>query len=172
MRFVALEVRSLSSSKRDGILTNFGRSAERVLEWCYSASAARYCRQRRPMGLSRLFQVRFSIPYTAPALNFTCSESANGRTLPVQIDTNGPTSIETCTDACFNAGYPLAGAEFATQCFCGLDFTAGSGSTPLQDCNMVCAGNSSEFCGGPNRLNVRPSFLIYRRYTHSGTLNY
>ena len=27
---------------------------------------------------------------------------------------------------------------------------------------MVCAGNSSEFCGGPNRLNV---------YNYTGTLS-
>lgn len=31
---------------------------------------------------------------------------------------------------------------------------------PAADCNMLCAGNSSEFCGGPNRLNV---------YNYTGT---
>ena len=82
------------------------------------------------------------------------SDSGNPRTLGVGINTVGPNTIESCTDACFNAGYPLAGAEFSTQCFCDLDFAAGSGPTPLADCDMPCAGNSSEFCGGPNRLNV------------------
>lgn len=68
-------------------------------------------------------------------------------------------TIEGCTDACFNAGYPLAGTEFATQCFCGLQFTNGSAATPLTDCDMACAGNGTEFCGGPNRLNVRASLV-------------
>ena len=38
-------------------------------------------------------------------------------------------------------------------------FENGGAPTPLSDCNMACAGNSSEFCGGPNRLNV--SFFYF-----------
>lgn len=38
---------------------------------------------------------------------------------------------------------------------CGLAFANGGGaSAPAGDCNMVCTGNSSEFCGGPNRLTA------------------
>ncbi|KAF8621390.1 hypothetical protein AX15_007844 [Amanita polypyramis BW_CC] len=59
-----------------------------------------------------------------------------------------------CTAACNNAGYPLAGTEYATQCFCGYAVTNGGAPAPSTDCNMVCAGNISEFCGGPNRLDV------------------
>jgi hypothetical protein len=33
--------------------------------------------------------------------------------------------------------------------------------TPPADCNMACVGNSSEICGGPNRLAV---------YNFTGTL--
>lgn len=98
---------------------------------------------------------------------YTYSDTGNPRTLGVGINTVGPNTIESCTDACFNAGYPLAGAEFATQCFCGLDFAAGSGPTPLADCDMPCTGNSSEFCGGPNRLNVSDSGGKARWCTYS-----
>ena len=77
-----------------------------------------------------------------------------GRTLTTGVQPDGSTSIETCTDACFNAGYPLAGTEFADECYCGLDFSNGGAQVDLTDCTMVCAGNSTEFCGGPNRLNV------------------
>ncbi|GJE95267.1 copper radical oxidase [Phanerochaete sordida] len=97
-------------------------------------------------------------PETVPSVgqweSLGCYSDGATRTLPNQVNTDGPTTIESCTTACFTAGYPLAGAEFATQCFCGTSFAEGSGPTPLTDCNMVCAGNSSEFCGGPNRLNV------------------
>jgi hypothetical protein len=101
-----------------------------------------------------------SISEVAPTDLHHPLSDGNTRTLPVQVNTAGPNTIESCTDACFNAGYPLAGAEFSTQCFCGLNFTAGSGPTPLSDCNMACAGNSSEFCGGPDRLNVRLPFYM------------
>lgn len=102
------------------------------------------------------------------------SDNVNGgRTLTVQTFPTGQTSAETCTDSCFNNGYPLAGMEFADECCtstclqptlilflifatdCGLGFENGGAPTPLADCSMPCAGNSSEFCGGPNRLNVR-----------------
>lgn len=85
---------------------------------------------------------------------FYFSDNTATRTLTVQITPNGPTTIESCTDACFNAGYPLSGAEFADQCYCDLGFSNGGAPTALSDCNMQCAGNSTEFCGGPNRLNV------------------
>ena len=126
------------------------RSAEHLLEW---GSAARDYPKRWAMGFSRLLQV-CALRLASDVCLLFHSDSGNPRTLGVGVTTNGPTTIESCTDACFNAGYPLAGAEFATQCFCGLDFAAGSGPANLTDCNMPCAGNSSEFCGGPNRLNV------------------
>ncbi|KAK7017651.1 galactose oxidase [Favolaschia claudopus] len=78
-----------------------------------------------------------------------------GRALPdgVNVD-SGEVSLETCTAACFDAGLPFSGTEFADECFCG--FAIGNGGAPLMlaDCNMPCAGNTSEFCGGPNRLTV------------------
>ena len=82
------------------------------------------------------------------------SDSTAERTLTVGVNPTGPNSIETCTAACFNAGYPLSGTEFADECYCGLSFSNGGAPTPLSDCNMPCAGNATEFCGGPNRLNV------------------
>ena len=43
-----------------------------------------------------------------------------------------------------------------TLCFkdCGNTFSNGGAPTPAGDCSMTCSGNSSEICGGPNRLNV------------------
>ena len=43
---------------------------------------------------------------------------------------------------------------------CGNTFSNGGAPTPAGDCSMVCSGNSSEICGGPNRLNV---------YNYTGT---
>ena len=42
-------------------------------------------------------------------------DGVNGqRSLPNGVATTGPVTIESCTAACFAAGFPIAGAEFAT----------------------------------------------------------
>lgn len=85
---------------------------------------------------------------------YTDNVNNSGRALTFVATTDGPNTIESCTTACFNAGYGLAGAEYSTQCFCGSEIVNGGGPADATDCDMTCAGNSSEFCGGPNRLNV------------------
>ncbi|KAI0925387.1 hypothetical protein AcV7_005644 [Taiwanofungus camphoratus] len=104
-------------------------------------------------------------PITVPSVGLWVSlgcynDSVNARTLAVSPAVQS-VSVETCTEACYNDGYPLAGLEYADQCFCGLEFDNGGVPIPLSDCTMPCAGNSSEFCGGPNALDV---------YNYTGTL--
>lgn len=86
------------------------------------------------------------------------SDGVNGRTLngnvnPIPAAQN---SVENCTSAC--QGYVYAGMEYSGECYCGNSFNGGAlvdGTTPAATgCNMLCTGNSSEYCGGPNRLSV------------------
>ncbi|KAF7334608.1 hypothetical protein MVEN_02290900 [Mycena venus] len=77
-----------------------------------------------------------------------------GRALVNAVNVVGQVSLETCTAACFSAGMPFSGTEFADECYCGPAIVNGGAPQPLSDCNMACAGNISEFCGGPNRLTV------------------
>ena len=87
------------------------------------------------------------------------SEATNGRALS---DLQNPISgkavtIEACATAC--AGYDYFGTEYSGECYCGNVINTGSalvaGSTPAQTlCDMTCSGNSSEYCGGPSRLNM------------------
>ncbi|PFH53643.1 copper radical oxidase [Amanita thiersii Skay4041] len=89
------------------------------------------------------------------------SDNVNGgRSLTVGMNVDGSMTNAKCTSACFHSGYGLAGTEYAGECYCGHAIANGGSPTPAGDCNMVCAGNSSEFCGGPNRLNV---------YNYTGT---
>jgi len=37
---------------------------------------------------------------------------------------------------------------------CGSAISNGGAPAPAADCNMVCSGDGTEFCGGPNKLNV------------------
>ncbi|EAQ93303.1 hypothetical protein CHGG_01538 [Chaetomium globosum CBS 148.51] len=58
-----------------------------------------------------------------------------------------------CTAACRAANYILAGVEYGGECYCGNSIA--NGAIPATSgCSMVCNGDSSEFCGGPDRLNV------------------
>jgi hypothetical protein len=41
----------------------------------------------------------------------------------------------------------MFGVEYAGECHYGNQVEAGSVSTSTSDCSMLCAGNSSEFCG-------------------------
>ncbi|KAJ7720043.1 galactose oxidase [Mycena metata] len=89
------------------------------------------------------------------------SDNVNGqRSLVDRVDVVGQVSLETCTSACFTAGMPFSGAEFSDECYCGASIENGGGPEPISDCSMICAGNSSELCGGPNRLSM---------YNYTGT---
>lgn len=37
---------------------------------------------------------------------------------------------------------------------CGTAIASTGAVATISDCSMACAGNSSEACGGPNRLNL------------------
>ncbi|KZT03065.1 copper radical oxidase [Laetiporus sulphureus 93-53] len=104
-------------------------------------------------------------PTTVPSVGLWDSlgcynDSVNARALAASPAVDGSVDVESCTTACYNAGYSIAGMEYSTQCFCGLDFDNGAVPIALDSCNMVCAGNSSEHCGGSDALNV---------YNYTGT---
>ncbi|TFK51378.1 copper radical oxidase [Heliocybe sulcata] len=79
------------------------------------------------------------------------SIAARTRSIGENVDN---ATVESCTAACYNAGYTLAGLEYSTQCFCDVTIRNFGGPAASSDCDMTCAGNSSEYCGGPNRLNL------------------
>ncbi|KAK6068607.1 WSC domain-containing protein [Seiridium cupressi] len=79
-----------------------------------------------------------------------------GRTLTYGAQVAGGASAmtnELCTAACSTAGYSLAGTEYSGECYCG-DVYSNGGAQVSNGCNMVCNGNTSEVCGGSNRLSV------------------
>ena len=48
--------------------------------------------------------------------NIPYSDSTANRVLSYGATVTGSVTIESCTTACYNAGYPLAGAEYADEC--------------------------------------------------------
>lgn len=65
-------------------------------------------------------------------------------------------TVALCTKACDAQGFNTSGVEYSGECFCGNGFSNGGAPAPdgLVGCNMLCNGNSTEYCGGSNRLNV------------------
>lgn len=65
-------------------------------------------------------------------------------------------TVALCTAACKAQSYSYAGLEYAAECYCGNSIGGTNGPAPdgLKGCNMPCNGNASEYCGGPNRLDM------------------
>lgn len=57
---------------------------------------------------------------------------------------------QVCATFCTNSGYEYSGVEYGNQCYCSHAWP----STWATNCNMKCAGDSTQFCGGSNALNV------------------
>ncbi|MCJ1427052.1 hypothetical protein MMC29_004955 [Sticta canariensis] len=89
---------------------------------------------------------------SAGNFNFTgCyTEATTGRALTGSTLANNDMTVEKC--AAFCAAYTYMGIEYASECYCGNTLSAGS-ILAASGCSMTCSGNSSEYCGGPNRLN-------------------
>ncbi|MCJ1414010.1 hypothetical protein MMC32_000335 [Xylographa parallela] len=90
------------------------------------------------------------------------SEATTGRALSARIPpapADGFT-IELCAAAC--QGYQYFGMEYSNECYCGNTLGYGSVNQASTDpntngCSMICAGNATEYCGGPGRLDLYQS---------------
>ncbi|KAF7543009.1 hypothetical protein G7Z17_g11090 [Cylindrodendrum hubeiense] len=97
-------------------------------------------------------------PPTIPGWTYIgcIEEGTGGRALTHQVNVAGGANAmtnELCVAACEADGYDLAGTEYAGECFCGNEY-ANDGGLPGEGCTMKCHGDSSQFCGGSNRLSA------------------
>ncbi|PVH74837.1 WSC-domain-containing protein [Cadophora sp. DSE1049] len=65
---------------------------------------------------------------------------------------NDENTIERCITACYP--YKYAGAEYGRECWCGNELNGASKVSDSDFCNMPCAGNREQYCGGIVALNV------------------
>jgi len=70
-----------------------------------------------------------------------------------------------CQSFCARKGMPLAGTEYGTQCFCGYNLQPKINNVTTYCNSMICAGNRSEYCGGPSILT------IWTSTTYAGSYN-
>lgn len=79
------------------------------------------------------------------------TEGRNARALSIAFTASGDMTVKKC--AAFCVGYSYMGVEYSTECFCANSISDGAMLTS-SGCSMTCGGNSNEYCGGPNRLNL------------------
>jgi hypothetical protein len=83
-------------------------------------------------------------------------DSRDSRSLNGLIRPNlGAMTNEKCITHCKQAGFALAGTEYAGQCYCGNELV-GSEKLPESACNMKCEGDATgeSICGGGDALSV------------------
>ncbi|GAA6030841.1 hypothetical protein JCM8097_008902 [Rhodosporidiobolus ruineniae] len=61
---------------------------------------------------------------------------------------NGAHTVEGCVAAAKAGGYSLAGIEYYGECWVGNELDSRSTDQGDAACNLVCWGDSTEFCGG------------------------
>ena len=82
-------------------------------------------------------------------------DNVSGRTLNVDAFTSDAMTIDACIAHCDALGQPLAGLEYARECYCGNSFKSQGGALIADEaCNMPCSGDGARLCGGPDALTV------------------
>jgi hypothetical protein len=75
-------------------------------------------------------------------------------------------TVANCVSACQANGLTYCGLEYYSECYGSKTAPASSmapGADPLSaGCNYACKGNSTQSCGGSNRIMV---------YTNNGTVS-
>lgn len=80
-------------------------------------------------------------------------DSVSDRVLKGGFSHGDAMTIDQCAEDC--AGYTYFGLEFGRECFCGNEYTDAAVAT--EDCYMRCSGDSSQLCGGKDRIAVYDS---------------
>ncbi|KKA29005.1 hypothetical protein TD95_004681 [Thielaviopsis punctulata] len=80
------------------------------------------------------------------------SDSATARVLTGSFYYDEAMTLEMCATDC--SLYEYFGVEYGTQCYCGTSVSNTSAIMPPTSCTMTCGGNSSETCGGSDRISL------------------
>ncbi|KAK9893605.1 WSC-domain-containing protein [Cystobasidium minutum MCA 4210] len=99
-------------------------------------------------------------PVSTPAAGYTrqgcVAEAPNGRLLTGASMQSNSMTAAVCTAFCGGKGFEFAGIEYGKECYCGSSFSNGGSNATISSsrCNMGCAGNDNEICGGPSTLTL------------------
>ncbi|KAL8936038.1 MAG: hypothetical protein Q9216_005133 [Gyalolechia sp. 2 TL-2023] len=80
------------------------------------------------------------------------TEGVGGRALGAKQTAYNDMTVAYCGDFC--TGYQYFGIEYSSECFCGDSLGAGATLKGNGECGMTCSGNSTQYCGGAQRLTI------------------
>ncbi|RDL34419.1 Uncharacterized protein BP5553_07547 [Venustampulla echinocandica] len=81
------------------------------------------------------------------------TEATTGRALSSKTYADDAMTLESC--AAFCSGFTMFGVEYGRECYCGNSLGAGSAKSADQsDCNFLCPGDKTEYCGAGSRLEL------------------
>ncbi|ERF69122.1 hypothetical protein EPUS_01078 [Endocarpon pusillum Z07020] len=73
-------------------------------------------------------------------------------------------TIEGCQAYCTDQKYPIAGLKYGRECWCGRSVSSTNPIQPPASCaataQMICGGNSTQYCGAPNLITLWNSSAI------------
>ncbi|KAH7305991.1 hypothetical protein B0I35DRAFT_483733 [Stachybotrys elegans] len=92
-------------------------------------------------------------PGTNGYVHIGCYTEVPGRALPTGA-TVPSRNVASCIAACKSRSLKFAGVEYGGECWCGNQLAAGSTQAPITQCNIPCNDNTTEICGGGDRLNI------------------
>ena len=59
-----------------------------------------------------------------------------------------------CLSVCREKGFEYAGLQWQIECYCGYKPKLGFEWAWIDKCNIKCAGNSFQICGGFNAISI------------------
>ncbi|KAF2643360.1 WSC-domain-containing protein [Massarina eburnea CBS 473.64] len=98
------------------------------------------------------------------------SDNVQTRALTLGFDSDSMTNTQ-CVQFCAGKGDFYAGTEYAKECYCGKSLQHG-GALAQDGCDMACAGNATEPCGGPNRLTLYNTTVLWSPMVNPGVNGY
>ncbi|KAI1363587.1 heme peroxidase [Xylaria arbuscula] len=91
-------------------------------------------------------------PTVTPYERIGCYKELSTRALTGATFPSDSMTLEQCASNC--DGFTYFATEFRTECYCGQFIDPKSNITVDADCNLVCAGDETEYCGGNDRLEM------------------
>ncbi|GKT49252.1 WSC domain-containing protein [Colletotrichum spaethianum] len=80
------------------------------------------------------------------------TEATNGRALTGAAFAYDGMTLDSCMANC--TGFDYWGTEYGRECYCGNSLVASTTAAPLSDCSMQCSGDSTQYCGAGNRIEL------------------
>ncbi|KAK7902952.1 hypothetical protein LTR67_002598 [Exophiala xenobiotica] len=110
-------------------------------------------------------------PHATDITYLNCvSETSPNRALNASYSSSGSMTIDQCAFAAQAMNLEYFGLEYASQCLGGSVLNSASTILASNKCNMACAGNSTQTCGGSNAISLYNNTL-YVKPTNPNPVN-